>query len=666
MILEAQASGLPVVAVAAGGPAELVADGRSGVLCPPRVDELASALASLAGSRAARERLARGGLAAVAGRSWEASLGRLAARLAPDAQLCTDDHGRRSARVIEAGPCARLACVPRRAARRRRAVRRRHRRRRNGRARHAVRARAAARGARRRPAPDRGGRPLALVLGTIRVTADEVTAQDLTRLATVALGSAVAVWVAALRERAAVDRGAARRVFEHAPVGLATARHARAVRARQRQAGGDQRRAGRRARRPHGRRAAARPARRRAGGRRARRPHRRAAERRPRQRRHARAPGRRARVHGVVLARPPGRRRRADRRRDRRDRGHRAARRRPRAARRRPTATRRCCSRSPRPARAWWCSSATGVCVFANAAFEQLCGYTFPELAAMDSVFDLVVEYEDEEIRRRALRALEGGPVRPGRKRTLRRRDGALVDIELGAVPLEVDDRRQLVVVVRDVTARRQAEVERERLLARSALLAEASELFDQSLDEQETMRSVARLCVRATADTCVILLGDERAGLRRVAAAAGDEARERELLAALDDRVRGPDAGGDAQRRGARGERRRDRPAGGARARARRAGRRRSTGSRPATRTICSRCSRTSRGARRSRSTARACTRSATTSPARSSGRCSPPSCPTSRASRSPPATWPRATATRSAATSTTASRPAPATGRW
>jgi hypothetical protein len=42
------------------------------------VDELASALASLAGSRAARERLARGGLAAVAGRSWEASLARLA------------------------------------------------------------------------------------------------------------------------------------------------------------------------------------------------------------------------------------------------------------------------------------------------------------------------------------------------------------------------------------------------------------------------------------------------------------------------------------------------------------------------------------------------------------------------------------------------------------
>ena len=79
VVLEAQASGLPVVAVGEGGPAEQIADGRSGLLCPARPEALAAAVAGLAGSRAMRERLARGGLAAVRERTWDAALGRLAA-----------------------------------------------------------------------------------------------------------------------------------------------------------------------------------------------------------------------------------------------------------------------------------------------------------------------------------------------------------------------------------------------------------------------------------------------------------------------------------------------------------------------------------------------------------------------------------------------------------
>jgi PAS domain S-box-containing protein len=177
-----------------------------------------------------------------------------------------------------------------------------------------------------------------------------------------------------------------------------------------------------------------------------------------------------------------------------------------------------------------------GRCAFANSAFEQLCGYTFPELAAMESALDLVVEYEREEIRRRAAARLDQGLVTPALPLTLRRRDGALVDVEVGGVRLDVEDRRQMVVVVRDVTARRRAEAERERLLARSALLAEASELFDQSLDEQQTLGSVARLCVRELAETCVIVLGDDPAQVRRVASAAREEGREHELLRTLEE----------------------------------------------------------------------------------------------------------------------------------
>ena len=78
VVLEAQASGLPVLAVDAGGPASLVEHGRTGLLVPADADALSSALETLAHRPALRRQLSRGALTAVRARTWEAALGRLA------------------------------------------------------------------------------------------------------------------------------------------------------------------------------------------------------------------------------------------------------------------------------------------------------------------------------------------------------------------------------------------------------------------------------------------------------------------------------------------------------------------------------------------------------------------------------------------------------------
>lgn len=79
VILEAAASGLPAVAVSEGGPAALVENRHTGLLCRPDPDHLAGALLQIASSPALRRRLGAAAAVRARGRSWERSLEQLAA-----------------------------------------------------------------------------------------------------------------------------------------------------------------------------------------------------------------------------------------------------------------------------------------------------------------------------------------------------------------------------------------------------------------------------------------------------------------------------------------------------------------------------------------------------------------------------------------------------------
>jgi PAS domain S-box-containing protein len=167
--------------------------------------------------------------------------------------------------------------------------------------------------------------------------------------------------------------------------------------------------------------------------------------------------------------------------------------------------------------------------VYANPAFLRISGYSSEQLHALGSVYEIVDEGERADARRRAQLRLEGVSD-PGYQVTLRHRDGHPVPMEIAGVPLEVGGRTQMIVVGRDVTARRRAEEEREWLLRRAAFLAEASASFDEVLDEERTVETLARLSVRDLADTCVILLGRSAGSIRRVATVARDPEDERNL----------------------------------------------------------------------------------------------------------------------------------------
>jgi glycosyltransferase involved in cell wall biosynthesis/predicted metal-dependent phosphoesterase TrpH len=77
VILEAQASGLPVVAVDEGGPSSLIDNGETGLLTAADPDALASALLSVIQTPLLHQRLRRAALATVRERTWEGSMAQL-------------------------------------------------------------------------------------------------------------------------------------------------------------------------------------------------------------------------------------------------------------------------------------------------------------------------------------------------------------------------------------------------------------------------------------------------------------------------------------------------------------------------------------------------------------------------------------------------------------
>jgi glycosyltransferase involved in cell wall biosynthesis len=99
VVVEAGASGLPVVAVAEGGPASLIENRHTGLLCEPDPDHLGGAVLQLAASPLLRRHLGASAVRAAAGRSWERALEQLAVGYRRALDASSSAAGQASARA---------------------------------------------------------------------------------------------------------------------------------------------------------------------------------------------------------------------------------------------------------------------------------------------------------------------------------------------------------------------------------------------------------------------------------------------------------------------------------------------------------------------------------------------------------------------------------------
>jgi PAS domain S-box-containing protein len=138
---------------------------------------------------------------------------------------------------------------------------------------------------------------------------------------------------------------------------------------------------------------------------------------------------------------------------------------------------------------------------------------------------DYIVQDEDgREVtmdRIPSVRLLAGEPAEPLVIRTIHRTTGELRWELLKAAPIHDEEGRRIasVMIIEDITRERLAEL-RDRFMAR------ATETLMSSLDDEETLRNVARLAVPEIADWCAVELIDERGARQRVTVAHRDPAK--------------------------------------------------------------------------------------------------------------------------------------------
>ena len=151
----------------------------------------------------------------------------------------------------------------------------------------------------------------------------------------------------------------------------------------------------------------------------------------------------------------------------------------------------------------------------ANAAYRDLLGYTAQDLLGLGLTLYDVVAHDRESIDRYVDRILENRVEFIGERRH-RRKDGSLVDVEVGSSVVSYGRGEALCVIVHDITERRRSAERLQRSLDALLALYEAGQILSSSLQREEIgsrLLEIARRVSNLTA--AVIAVPDEEGELK-------------------------------------------------------------------------------------------------------------------------------------------------------